>query len=187
MNMKPTYLSPSVEKLRGFSADEAMNHTWEDIFTDDSLRVAKSTFEKAVEEANAGDQRGFKKSYVRELEMKCKDGSTVWTEIHASFIRNSDGRPSGVIGITRNISERKRAEELLRENEEKYRLITETAIEGIYQIDYAGKFVFTNEAYAQMFGYEAGEMLGKHYSVVIPDLHLSAQCVNENETPAYLN
>jgi PAS domain S-box-containing protein len=110
---------------------------------------------------------------VLELEMKCRDGSTVWTEIHATFLRNSEGRPSGVIGVTRNISERKHAEEQLRESEEKYRLITETANEGIYQVDCSGKFVFTNKAYAQMLGYEPGEILGKHYSVVVPDLYLS--------------
>ena len=46
-----------------------------------------------------------------EVELSCKDGSTIWTEMNMTFLRNADGQPIGILGVTRDISERKRAEE----------------------------------------------------------------------------
>ncbi len=69
-------------------------------------------------------------------------------------------------------TERKNAEEALRESEEKYRLIAETAAEGIYRVDANGEFTFVNKAYCETFGYKAGELLGKHFSIVIPEARM---------------
>jgi len=69
---------------------------------------------------------------------------------------------------------RKRTEDALRESEEKYRSIAETSLEGIYQVDADGNFIFVNEAYTRIVGYQKEELLGKHYSIIIPEEHIAA-------------
>src|SRR3989338_350967 len=59
-------------------------------------------------------------------------------------------------------------ERLLKESEEKYRLITENALVGIYQLDAAGRFIFVNKALARLVGYQPKELIGKHFSFVLP-------------------
>ena len=70
------------------------------------------------------------------------DGSTIDVEVNADFIRNGDGRPIQMIFIVRNITERKRTEQKLRESEQKYRLFIETAREAIVVVQgFSLKFV----------------------------------------------
>ena len=61
-------------------------------------------------------------SRTLQLEMRRKDGTTVWTEVKFSFIRDENQRPVGILGVTRDITERKKAEESLKKSEEQYRL-----------------------------------------------------------------
>jgi len=108
MNLRFTYVSPSVKKLRGYTPDEAMNQSIGDILTPDSLASAMRAFrEELALEESAGSEK--ERTRVLELEMKRKDGSTVWTEIKISFIRDPEGRALGIVGVTRDISERVRA------------------------------------------------------------------------------
>ncbi len=59
-------------------------------------------------------------------------------------------------------------ERKLRESEEKYRLITETSIDGIYQVDTTGKFVFVNKSFVKMFGYPRKDLIGKNFAILLP-------------------
>jgi PAS domain S-box-containing protein len=120
MNLRMTYESPSVTQLRGYTVEEAMSQTLEEILTSDSLEVARKAL---AEELTRDDpeQKVPSKPLTLELELKCKDGSTVWTEVKASFLRNPEGKPIGILGVTRDISERKRAEEKLHIYQEQLR------------------------------------------------------------------
>jgi PAS domain S-box-containing protein len=71
--------------------------------------------------------------------------------------------------LKREIAERKQFEKMLKESEEKYRLLSEASAEGIYQVDASGHYIFMNEAYAEILGYERKELLGKHSRTVIPE------------------
>ena len=71
-----------------------------------------------------------------------------------------DGQPH-VIAISKDITERKHADEALQESEARYRRIIETATEGIWQIDADSKTTFANQHMAEMLGYTPEEMLGK--------------------------
>jgi PAS domain S-box-containing protein len=109
LDLRYTYVSPSVMRLRGVTAEEAIRENIEETLTLSSLQVArKALAEELSNEANP--QKDPFRSRTLELEQKCKDGSTVWTEVSASFLRDPEGRPSGLLGVTRDISERKQAE-----------------------------------------------------------------------------
>jgi PAS domain S-box-containing protein len=76
-----------------------------------------------------------------------------------SFIRDENQQPVGILGVTRDIAERKRVEEELKQSEERYRSIFENAQEGIFRSTPDGKMIMANQAMAKMFGYESPEEL----------------------------
>jgi PAS domain-containing protein len=61
---------------------------------------------------------------ITEVEQPCKDGSSVWTEIVSHLLFDASGNATGFIGISRNITERKLAEEALKKSEERYKIIS---------------------------------------------------------------
>jgi PAS domain S-box-containing protein len=92
-----------------------------------------------------------------------KDGTKVFSEISVSLMRDSEGKPIGFRGITRDITERKRMEEALRQSEEQYRTILENMQEGYLEVDLAGNFTFVNNAQCRNLGYTREELMGMSY------------------------
>ncbi len=119
MEMKFTYFSPSVTRLRGYSVEEAMAQSVEESMTPASFDTAMRIVAEELELHDKG-QKDPSSSRKMEVELSCKDGSTIWTEIEASFIYDIDGRPKSIIGVTRDITDRKQAEVALRESEERF-------------------------------------------------------------------
>ncbi len=110
VNLRMTYISPSVTRLRGFTVEEAMAQGPQDILTPESLKLMIEAYAEEMEYEKHG-QSDHDRVRVLELEEYRKDGSTVWTESIFNALRDGDGRYIGLIGVTRDISERKRAEE----------------------------------------------------------------------------
>lgn len=112
-----TYVSPSVERMRGFTQEEAMAQSLDEIETPESAAISRRYFEElhaALREGRVppADFRG-------ELEYLCKDGSTVITDVHVIPHLDGEGRLVEILGVTRDISERKEAEaEVLRSRNE---------------------------------------------------------------------
>ena len=101
-----TYMSPSVEQMLGFKWQDGGRLTLADIVTPQSLGLALATLETFVVEAKAG-----RRQHPRfELELFRKDGSFLWAEIAAGPLYAESGEIVGAIGVTRDISERQRAE-----------------------------------------------------------------------------
>jgi len=112
-DLRYTYISPSMVRLRGFTPEETMTQSLEDVLTPESLKAIRKALEEEAELERSGDADPHR-SRTLELELKCKDGSTVWTEIRMTAIRDESGRPVEFLGVTRDITERKRTEEELR-------------------------------------------------------------------------
>jgi PAS domain S-box-containing protein len=104
-----------------------------------------------------------------ELNLICKDGRRVPTEYKVSVIRDRAGKPKHLISVGRDITKRKRAEEALKESEEKYRSLIERANDGIVIVQ-DGKMIFANGKLFDMIGYSQKEMLNTEFlSYVAPD------------------
>ena len=86
-------------------------------------------------------------------------GTTRWLETHAVPLRDQTGQVTSLLGITRDITERKRADEALRESERNYRMLFQQATEGIVVTDASGRFLEVNPALCSMVGYSREELM----------------------------
>jgi PAS domain S-box-containing protein len=154
MNLGFTYISPSVEKVAGYTVQEAMALSIQDTYTPDSIQTAMKALEEelALEKDKQGDP-----SRVRTIEMEgyCKDGSTMWTEAKMSFLRDSADQVVGILGVSRDITERKRMEEELKRNERFLQNIFEAIQDGISVLDTDLRIVRVNGCMDQMYAQHA--------------------------------
>jgi PAS domain S-box-containing protein/putative nucleotidyltransferase with HDIG domain len=118
LNLNYTYASPSVKVLMGYEPEEMLNRSSMEMMTASSWDLARKKLSKEIETSEEG---GISKLQVLQLEMRRKDGSTVWTEVKASFIRNENHRAVGIIGVGRDITERKKVEQELKQTLESLR------------------------------------------------------------------
>jgi len=104
------YVSPSVLRMRGFSPLEVMKQSLAEILAPESMeRVTRILEEELTRDGEAGVDP--KRSRTLEIQQRNKDGSYTWVEATMSFIRDEQGRPKEILGVTRDISGRKQAEE----------------------------------------------------------------------------
>jgi len=118
LNLNPTYYSPAILNLRGYTVQESMTQTLNQILTPDSLQKANKIFadQMALESSPTADPA---RTVLMELEEYCKDGSTIWVEVVASSLRDSNSKLTGILLITRDITERRRSEEQLHQTLER--------------------------------------------------------------------
>src|SRR4030042_2051797 len=93
-NLRLIYISPSVERLRGFTVDEVMTQRLEEIFTPASLEVALKLVGEELS-SRKPERIGLVKLGTMGLEMLCKDGSTVWTETRGTMLYGPAGWGAG--------------------------------------------------------------------------------------------
>ncbi|MFC1905059.1 PAS domain-containing protein, partial [Chloroflexota bacterium] len=90
------YVSPSITQVLGYTIEEAMNQTVENVFTPQSLtsimRIRAEEYDEKKKIPQSSD-----KSRVSEQEMYHKNGSIIPVEINASFVNDSNGQPIGIL------------------------------------------------------------------------------------------
>jgi len=144
-----TYVSPSVERLRGYTAQEVMQEPMSAALTPDSLQIVAARL-SALQQASAQDDLITAPTRF-ELEQPCKDGSTVWTEVIVSSMLDEGGALAGILGVTRDLAERVRANQerrqLLAQISEQVRQlqqVMDAVPDGVLLLDNDGKVVMAN-------------------------------------------
>jgi PAS domain S-box-containing protein/putative nucleotidyltransferase with HDIG domain len=158
MNLRMTYVSPSIVRLTGHTAQESMAMTIEEGLTLASAQVAAGAFTQGL--AALETRRGRPDlPMTMELEMKCKDGSTVWIEVTLSFMLSFDGSAIGIMGVARDIDERRRAQLDLRVSEKRYRLLAENVSDVIWVTDANLRPTYVSPSIQRLLGFGADESL----------------------------
>jgi PAS domain S-box-containing protein len=113
-NLNLTYISPADERIRGFKKEEVLGKSLFSILKPEGIELLKEANQKRLNDMAKGLRSA---PAIYELEELCKDGSWVWVEATATAFYDQDGNISGYHGVSRDISERKKAELLLKERE----------------------------------------------------------------------
>ncbi|MFI5093941.1 MAG: PAS domain S-box protein [Candidatus Acidiferrum sp.] len=150
MNGKRIYNSLSYQRVLGYSPEELQSYSaFEQIHPEDRERVRK-----AAEEARRSGV-----GETLEYRFRHKNGAWLTLESTSSVIRDAKGEPEKLVIVNRDVSERKKAEEVLRRLETGFRSVVEDAPYGIYRANTAGRFLQVNPALQKMLGYDSTEEL----------------------------
>ena len=161
-----TYASPSIERFLGYVPDELIGKRSLDLIMSDDKPKAIADFGRALLTKEVPIPNVFR--------IRHKDGTEHTLE---GIGKNLLDNPivAGFVMNVRDITERKRVEEALRESEERYRALVESASDIVFRTDDTGHFTFINPAALRIIGYEEKEIIGRHYPTFIrPDMQEEA-------------
>jgi PAS domain S-box-containing protein len=139
-----TYVSPSVERLRGYTAEEAMAQPLEASLTPHSLAQVQARIAQRARAFLSGDPAAV--TETDELELACKDGSSVWTEVKSTYLKNEQGGIT-VLAVTRDISRRRQAEQALQSSHAFNLGVLDSLAEHVVVVDKQGHIIAVNESW----------------------------------------
>ncbi len=149
-----TYLSPSVVQLTGFTPEELIQQSFRNLAARGSIALIEERIQRTLADVASGSAPG---PDVIEAELRCRDKTTVWVENSYRLLVDEKGRPTEFIGVARNISKRKQAEEALQESLEKFQVIATNTPDHILLLD---KDLHYTQIINPPLGLEEGDMLG---------------------------
>ncbi|MEW6265261.1 MAG: PAS domain S-box protein [Thermodesulfobacteriota bacterium] len=155
-----TYANDSFCRIMGYGREEMIGHSYKE-FT--SPRWAEITFRRVNEIFRTGQAA---KDHLYEI--LTKDGSLRVLQGAASLLRDKSGQPLGFRGVAHDVTESKRAEEALRESEEKFRTVMEANPDPVILYDEVGRVLYFNPAFTRVFGWTLEERLGQMMDQFVP-------------------
>lgn len=173
LNMRTSYISPSVKALLKEDPDVHIQQSLRDKMLPEDIARLGTILSEELErerEPNIDPER----SRLIELQHRRSDGSFIWVEMSLKFTRDDKGKVNGILGVTRNIDERKRAELQLKGSEERYRSVFDNSLDAILLTEPNGHILSANRAACEMFGMTEAEIIqsGRNGIVDIDDPEL---------------
>jgi PAS domain S-box-containing protein len=156
LDLRLTYVSSAVERLFGFAPDDYVGMPFTNLMAPDSAARAQALMADVLE-AEAREP-GSVTSRDIEVEFRRKDGSTLWTEVRGTLVRDDEGRPTGIAGVTRDISRRRAAARTRREAEQRLELALKGADLGAWDWDMRSGVVTYSERCGAMLGLDPSEV-----------------------------
>ena len=170
--LDPVYLSPSFEGFLGYSVAEVMKFTLGDVLVPASLQAMTDVYFQMAAREDKEPGRGFQSTRL-ELEFKRKDGTLVWADTSVDFVRNQDGRAVEVVGVLRDITEKREAEEAVKESERRYRLLADNATDVIWATDAALTMTYVSPSVTGLLGYSVREIIGGSFEKLLAPASLA--------------
>ncbi len=154
------YFNPFAERITGYAAEDVLGKDYLPLFLPAAERDGVASEVHRVISGGAP-------SHGYENPVLCRDGSQHWMAWNAQRLDDYRGAPA-VLAVGHDITQRKQAEDSLRDREARLRSILETAVDGIITIDPQGIVQSINPAAEQMFGYGADEVIGRNVKMLMP-------------------
>ena len=146
------------QRIKGYRPEEIIGQSFERFYPPEKVAEGwpKEELRRAIAHGRMEDE-GWR---VR------KDGSRFWASVVITALRDSKGRLQGFAKVTRDLTERRRQEEELRRSEEKLRLMVEAVKDyALFMLDPSGHVLTWNAGAAAIMGYQATEVLSRHFSM----------------------
>lgn len=163
LNLRTTYMSPSVEKHLGYTVEEYMGLSLSERLPSESVKLSQRIFQTEILPVVNGEKEYDSQPIIYEMLHRHKNGQNVWGEISFSFIRDKSGKIVSIMGITRNIDARKRAQEELAKSRERFRMLVENTNDWVWEIDSNYNFIYTNPLVESITGFSADKIIGKSF------------------------
>jgi PAS domain S-box-containing protein len=149
--------NPGAERFKGYRADEILGRHFSEFYTEEDRAAGLPAL--ALRTAAAEGR------FEREGWRVRKDGTRFWAHVIIDPIRDSAGELIGFAKITRDLSERREAQEALKQSEEQFRLLVQGVTDyALYMLDREGRVSSWNAGAARIKGYRAEEVIGEHFS-----------------------
>jgi diguanylate cyclase (GGDEF)-like protein/PAS domain S-box-containing protein len=167
--LRYTYMNHSITRQRGYTVEEARKLNLTQVLTPGS----QDTVLKRLQAETLPDVDGKPRktsTFTQEMEMYRKDGTTIWTETSVTVLRTPLGEFDGLLGVSRDITERKQAEEALQGSEERYRALVENINDVFYALDTQGNITYVSPVVERFTLYKVSDLIGKPFiPLIYPD------------------
>jgi len=150
-----TFVNNSVCRDLGYSREELIGMNYKSFISEEDIEPVFRAFNEVYR--TGMPNKGFPWKSTR------KDGSHGFAESSISLLRNGKGEVIGFRSVGRDVTERKQAEEALRQSEEKYRTVLDEIGDAYFEVDLRGTFTFVNDQMTQHLLYSKEELLGMNY------------------------
>jgi PAS domain S-box-containing protein len=149
-------------KMKGYSVEEIIGKHFSIFYTSEDLKTKKPERElKIAVETGKYEEEGWRVK---------KNGSVFWANVVITPLFNERNKHIGFSKVTRDLTERRAAEESLRQSEERFRSLVEQVIDyAIFMLDEKGRIISWNEGARRIKGYNANEIIGKYFSIFYPE------------------
>src|ERR1700684_760691 len=149
------------ERFKGYKADEIIGQHFSRFYPPEALERGLPPHELKVAAATGVfEDEGWR---VR------KDGSLFWANVVITALRDAQGELAGFAKVTRDLTQRRANEEVLRRSEERFRLLVDGVAEyAIFMLDPNGRVSTWNSGAERIKGYSAGDIIGQHFSIFYP-------------------
>jgi len=169
-DFQTTYVSPSIENVLGFTPEERKRQSLEEMITPESLQKVQAMFIKELQR-DAEVTVDLDRSVIIEVEYYHKDGSTVWVENIVKAIRDPVGAIIGMHGVSRDINDRKQAEEALRKSEIKHKTLVHNIPGMVYRAytDWSAEIISGSKEVCGYTNEELNSQEENWLSIIHPD------------------
>jgi PAS domain S-box-containing protein len=149
------FFNEAMCRIYGYPKEELLGLNYKQYTDENTAKQLFQLFSEIYKTGNPCSEYSY--------ELIRKDGAKRYIEASASLKRDPSGKPIGFRGVVRDITERERAEEALRQSEEKYRNILQSIQDGYFENDLAGNLTFINDIVCTHLGYTREELIGMNY------------------------
>jgi formate hydrogenlyase transcriptional activator len=153
--------NPGAQRIKGYRAEEIIGKHFSHFYTPEDIEARKPDQAiKAAAEQGTYEVEGWR---VR------KNGSRFWANVILTAVRGEDGKLRGFAKVTRDFSDRKRADDALQKSEQQFRALFEYSPDAILVIDPDGIIVEVNAQVEKFFGYQRTELAGQPVEILVPE------------------